>query len=290
MGAGAPVQGPQAASGTIVAMNLLHQALRAGNATAHAAPTAAAQRRAGGVVVAGAGGPLGSAVLEQALACGAYPRVTVLVTQPLGSTLRAFQALELPDLAAPAPDLDADTALVVLDRTRGLHGREAAFLRPLPDTLAALGRWLQAGGVRHLVLVLPHAPGLLPAALKAGLATLDEQALAALGFEQLVVVRPARAAGGAADAAGAALQRLAQALLAQLHWMVPLREQPVRAEKVAQFALALARLLPQARPGARVADAALVWQHAQGGDGDALLAAWLAGAPLPALRTPRQRL
>jgi hypothetical protein len=203
--------------------------------------------------------------------------------------LRNFQALEVPDLAAAAPDLGAHTALVVLDRTRGIHGREAAFLRPLPETLALLGRWLQAGGVRHLVLVLPHAPGLLPAALKAGLATLDEQALAALGFEQLVIVRPARNPG-AGEHAGAALQRLAHGLLAQLHWMVPQREQAVRAEKVAQFALDVARQLPRARPGTRVADAALVWQYGQGGDGAALVAAWLGDRPLPAVHTPRLRL
>ena len=49
-----------------------------------------------------------------------------------------------------------------------------------------------------MAVVLPHHQGTLPDALKAGLATLDEHALAALGFERLhflsVAVRGARGA------------------------------------------------------------------------------------------------
>ena len=66
--------------------------------------------------------------------------------------------------------------------------------------------------------LLPHAPALLPQSLRAGLASLDEQALAALGFEHLVFVRPAQLGRDAASAHTrrptlAAGHRLARALL-----------------------------------------------------------------------------
>jgi len=164
------------------------------------------------------------------------------------------------------------------------------FARPEPQALPRLGAALHAAGARRLIVVLPHAPALLPQALKVGLASLDEQALAALGFEHLVFVRSAQRAGRAgADAVRPALQRVADALLAQLHWMVPLREQPVRADKVAAFVAALARALPEAAPGTRVAPPELVWQAAQPGDLDALVACWLADGTVPAARLPRQR-
>ena len=134
-----------------------------------------------------------------------------------------------------------------------------------------------------LLLVMPHAPSLLPQALKAGLASLDEQAVAALGFEQFVIVRPARSgAEGPAYASAVAngrmtrlLSALAQAVLAQLQWMVPQRDQPLRAGKVAQFVIALARALPEAVAGTRVAPPELVWDWAQPEGGDRLLTHWL---------------
>lgn len=171
----------------------------------------------------------------------------------------------------------ADCALVIFDREASAHGREAASLRPQPAELPALARWLQRGGVRRLVLVLPHAPSLLPAALKQGLASLDEQAVAALDFEQFTIVRPTRA-GTAGASAGAGLHRLARALLSQLHWLVPQREQPLRAAKVAEFVIELARRLPDAAQGTRVVPPELLWDWAQPEGGERVLQAWLAPA------------
>lgn len=272
-------------------MTLLHQALRAGQAGPMAAQASARQ-----AVVVGGAGALGAAVLEQVLGSGAFTTVQVAVDRPLDCALRGLQPLLL-DWAAPPQG--AHTAVLVFDQARGRHGREAAFVMPQPAQLPALARWLHAGGVRHLVVLLPHAPGLLPAALNAGLATLDEQALAAQGFEQLVLVRPARAGPLATGLSG--LAALGQAMLAQLHWMVPQREQPLRAAKVAQFVAALLAELsaegsagvsarqPAPTPGVRVAPAELLWQFAQAAEPAALLQAWLRGQALPPARAPRQR-
>lgn len=272
-------------------MTLLSHALRAGLSKPPAIATGA-----GHLVIAGGAGPLGAAVLEQAVAAGAWPLVSALVTQPIEVALRDLHAVPVrPDLGAPAHfDRPPDTAVVVFDRERSLHGREAAFLRPQPAQLPLLARWLQEQGTRRLLLVLPHAPSLLPQALKAGLAALDEQAVAALGFEQFVIVRPARA-GAATDGAAAdpasrvdrSLARLARGILSQLSLMVPQREQPLRAAKVARFVVGLAQALPQAPPGTRVAPPELLWDWAQPEGGDALLQAWLvqgawqAGRPAP---------
>jgi hypothetical protein len=137
------------------------------------------------------------------------------------------------------------------------------------------------------MVLVPHAPALLPQALKAGLATLDEGRVAALGFEHLVFVRAAQAASG--SAAGGWAQRLAAGWLSQLAWMVPQREQPVRALRLAELAVELAWRLPHAAPATRVLPPELLWQAACSTDGGALLSAWLAGDPLPQARLPAQR-
>ncbi|MED5620787.1 hypothetical protein [Ideonella sp. BN130291] len=266
-------------------MSLLHHALKAGQAPRAPAPRAGTTRVA---VVAGAGGPLGSAVLEQALARGGFAQVKVLATSPVAPAMRGFQALTLDQLAdaQPAPD----TGFVVFDRERHANGREAAFLRPDPAGLAALAQRLRAAGVRRLLVVLPHAPALLPQALKHGLATLDEQAVAALDFEQVVFVRSAQALAAAPAGGLGRLARLGRALLAQLHWMVPQHEQPVRPAKLAALVAALARQLPEAPHGTRVLPPELVWLASQQGDPQALVRAWLQGEPMPPLRALKPRM
>jgi hypothetical protein len=136
------------------------------------------------------------------------------------------------------------------------------------------------------VVVVPHAPGRLPQALRAGLASLDEGAVAALGFEHLVFMRPAQTAA-AARAAGAPA-RVAQWLLGNLHWMVPQREQPVRSATVARVAARLAAGLPEHAAGTRVAPPERLWAAAQQPGSHAATDAWLAGQA-PVLPPAKQR-
>ena len=170
-------------------MSLLQDALRAG----HARPLASPPRPS--ALVVGGGGTLGAAVLERLLAGRQFSHVRVLVTQGFHAAMHGLETLVVApsDIdTPPAAPLGADTALVVFDRTRRANGREDAFVKPQPEALPALARWLFAGGVRRLVVVLPHSMASLPQALKAGLASLDEHAVATLGFEHLVFVRPAQ--------------------------------------------------------------------------------------------------
>jgi hypothetical protein len=231
-------------------------------------PTKAVPRR---TLVIGAGGALGTAVLEQLLATHAFERVGALVEQAITPAHARFFALHEPQIAAFA----ADTVLVVFDRQRHAHGREAAFVRPEPAALPALAARLHDAGARRLIVVVPHAASLLPMALQHGLASLDEAAVAALGFDQLLFMRMAQVVRDAPWLP--APQRLARWMLSQLRWMIPQREQPVRVQTVARVAAALALQLAGARAATRVVPAALLWRAAQGGDVGALVAAWLEG-------------
>jgi hypothetical protein len=248
---------------------------RAAVSSSGAALTVRAMDSKARAIVAGAGGALGSAVLERALGAGLYAQVAVLADEPIAPALRGFVALDRATLDRGG--WRADSAFVVFDRARGLRGREDAFHRPDPRELPALAESLRGAGVRRLLLVLPHAPALLPQALKAGLASLDEQAVAALGFGQLVILRPTQQASD--EGAPALPHRIARAMLAQLRWMIPQRDQPVRPQSVAALALEIARRLPAAPAGlTRVVPPELVWQAAQPRqDVGALVAQWLDG-------------
>lgn len=261
-------------------MDALTHALRGASALRPELPVRAEQ-----LLVLGAGGVLGAAVLARALACGRFTRVQALVARPLASALRGFEPLPRSGLGGP---LRADTAFVVFERTRRNNGRDEAFVQPQPSQLAALALQLRRGGVRRLLVVVPHVPALLPQALKSGLASLDEAGVAALGFEQLLFMRSAQFAAGEPALAGWT-RRLAAGWLAQLSWMVPQREQPLRAEKLAELAVELAWRLPLAPAGTRVLPPELQWQAAQSSDGGALLERWLHGQPLPRVESPRQR-
>ncbi|MEO8056925.1 MAG: hypothetical protein ABI671_01280 [Burkholderiales bacterium] len=266
-------------------MSMIQEALRGGHARP---PTALPQPSA---LVVGGGGTLGSAVLERLLAGRRFAHVRVLVTQGFHAAMRGLEPLVVAPSAldtAPAAPLAADIALVVFDRTRRANGREDAFVKPQPEALPALARWLFAGGVRRLVVVLPHSMASLPQALKAGLASLDEHTVATLGFEHVVFVRPAQTAPDVRAASG--LQRLADGVIAQLRFMVPQAEQPVRVQKVAAFVTELAARLPSSAPGTRVAPPELVWLAAQAREPGALVQAWLDGRELPPVSAPRMRL
>jgi hypothetical protein len=223
------------------------------------------------VLVVGAGGTLGSAVLAEALVAGRFQRVMAVVAAPLVSTLPGLLPVPLARLSGGP--LGADTALLVFERARHSNGRDDAFVMPDPAELLPLATALHAGGVRRLLVVVPHAPALLPAALRHGLASLDEGAVAALGFEHLVFVRSAQASMRAEAASRA--QRFADWWLSQLAWMVPSREQPLRAVKLAALVVQIARRLPRARPGTRIVPQDLLWQAAQDG-ADTQIDAWLA--------------
>jgi hypothetical protein len=262
---------------------LLTQALRAGRAPSHRRSTAPR------VLVAGGAGVLGAAVLEHLLGIHAFSQVSVVVNQPLGAALRGLHPVLWPHGLAPRPELPGvETAVVVFDRERHANGREQPFFKPDPQHLPLLADSLHRAGVRHLLVVLPHDATRLPRALRHGLANLDEHAVAQLGFEHLVFMRAAQPAPGAVLTHPG--ERLARWMLSQLQLMVPQRDRPVRASKVAAFAAQLAARLAASPPGTRVVPPELVWEAAQAKDSVHLASDWLAGHPLVAIPLPTLKL
>lgn len=225
-----------------------------------ASRTASLTQRKQRLLIAGATGALGNEVLRQLAGAPAFAGVQVLAREPIRTGLRGVSAT-LVGSGPPATWMptDVDTAIVLFDPPRLFYDRERALWTPKPEDLPALAAWLRAGGVRTLAVVLPHAQGRLPEALKRGLASLDEQAVATLGFERLLIIRTPQKP---AEAQSVSLPvRIARFMLSAFQYMVPSSEQPVRAVKVAEL---LAVALQIAPPGIHVAAPETVWRASQG--------------------------
>jgi hypothetical protein len=224
-------------------------------AAARATPSVGKPR----LLIAGATGVLGNEVLRRLAGSSGFALTQVLAREPITAALRGVRTTLVPPGSPQQwPPAAADVAVVLFDPPRMFQERERALWTSTPQQLPALARWMRVGGVHTLAIVLPHAPGRLPEALKRGLATLDEQAVAALGFDRLVILRSAQKPAQAAHAN--VLARLAHWMLGIFKYMVPSSEQPVRAVKVAEM---LAEALRAAPPGIHVAPPELVWQASQ---------------------------
>ena len=226
-------------------------------AAGHGCPAPARRPR---LLIAGATGALGDEVLRRLVGRQRHHPTLVLAREAMTAGLRGVLMQQVPS-ASPrdwAP-VAADVAVVLFDPPRLYHERERALWTPLPEQLLELATWLRRGGVTTLAVVQPHAQGGLPEALKRGLASLDEGAVAGLGFERLLLVRSAQKPPR--QGAGGPLRALAAWMLSITRLMVPASEQPVRAASVAELVSVALEFAP---PGIHVAAPELVWQASQG--------------------------
>ena len=252
-----------------MALDPLH-ALQAANRAVLPAASAAS----GTLLIAGATGALGQELLRRLTGLHRFARARVLAREPIHDGLRGVETF-----LCPSPPIaqwaltSADTAVIAFDPPRLYHDRERALWVPEPVDLPELARWLRACGVRTLAIVQPHDQGRLPEALKRGLASLDEHAVVANGFERVILVRSARKPLNAKFANPA--ERLAAWMLSVVRFMVPSSEQPVRAAKVAELVDLALRIAP---PGVHVAAPELVWQASQG-QMQAVARGWLGVGP-----------
>ena len=223
-------------------------------------PCAVAVERKPTLLIAGATGALGNEVLRRLVGVQRFDTAQVLAREPVRAAMRgvAFTVVAS-DSPAQWPPAQADVGVILFDPPRLFYQRERALWTPRPEQLPALAQWMRRSGVATLAIVLPHAQGRLPEALKRGLASLDEQAVAALGFERLLLIRSAQKP--AAAAAAGALPRVAHWMISIARFMVPSSEQPVRAAKVAELVALALQLAP---PGTHIAAPELVWRAAQG--------------------------
>ena len=222
------------------------------------------------LVIAGATGVLGNEVLRRMVGLQKFDIAQVLAREPITAGLRGVAVIVVAG-GSPAewPAAAADLGIILFDPPRLFYDRERALWTPRPDQLLEVAQWMRRSGAATLAVVLPHAQGRLPEALKRGLADLNEQAVAALGFERLLIVRSAQKPAPAT--APGLLPGLAHWMLSIFKYMVPSSEQPVRAAKVAQFVAVALQLAP---PGIHIAAPETVWSAAQG-DLHAAVRQWL---------------
>jgi hypothetical protein len=210
------------------------------------------------LVVAGATGTMGHEVVRRL--AGQFGAMQVLAREGITDALGSVSSLQVPgdspEAWAPAP---CDIGIVLFDPPRLFFDRERALWTPRPEQMLEVARWLRRSGANTIAIVMPHAQGRLPEALKRGLASLDEHAVATLGFERLIVIRTPQKPGEL-PAIGI-LPRVARGMLSVFRYMLPNSEQPVRAVKVAELLSAALRLAP---PGIHIAAPELVWRAAQG--------------------------
>jgi hypothetical protein len=253
------------------ATNALQAALRGG-------PLAQPDRPR--LIVAGATGVLGNEMTRRLVGGGRFGHTELLASEAMSTGMQAVGislvgAGPIDDWAVRPTTLH--TGVVMFEPPRLYHGRERSLWAPQPEQLPALARWLRRCGVQTLVVVLPHASGRLPEALKRGLANLDELEMSALGFERLLLVRSARKPE--AGARGNVFENTAAWMLSTLAYMIPASEQPVRPAKLAHFVDTALQFLPK---GTHVAPPELLWRanqtvaRSEGSDSmQALVRGWL---------------
>ena len=233
----------------------IHAALRSSGPATPARPR---------LVVAGATGALGSEVVRRLAGHGHYAHTEVLAKEPITTGLRSVSMALVGDDPAgesienwPPLLLAAQVAVVMFEPPRLYHDRERALWTPQPQQLLPLAKWLRRCGVQTLAVVMPHAQGRLPDALNHGLASLDEQAVVALGFERVLIVRSAHKMTPPIQAGF--FHQTAAWMLGALSYMTPQTVQAIRPSRLAEFIEVALRVLP---PGTHVASPGLLWQAA----------------------------
>ncbi len=200
------------------------------------------------VLLAGATGLVGRECLSQLAADASVSSVTALVRRPPDADTVLHRKLHLEQvdfeqLGLYARKLAADQVICALGTTLKLAGSREAFRHVDFDYPLALARLARRQGARHFLLVsaLGADPGsrVFYSRVKGEL----EEALRALDYPSLTVVRPSLLLG---DRDGF---RFGEELAKRFAWAAPRRYAPVQASDVAAVLVEAAR---EDRPGQRV--------------------------------------
>jgi hypothetical protein len=203
-----------------------------------AAAPAPSGRREGArrLLVAGAVGRLGEALLNEALARGGYDEVVALsegdATMNLG-----LRGLALAPVTGLPPLVDvciAQTLDPSAPGARSFHGRDAPFALVEPAGMPRIAAAAAAAGARRLVLVHPLPAWQQMSGMNRGLTGEAELEMARLSFGTVTVLRPVAAAG---SVGGNWLQRFVGVYLSLWMWMLPRSVPTLTSVQIARVAI-----------------------------------------------------
>jgi hypothetical protein len=221
-----------------------------------AAPAAGRVAPRGRVLVAGAVGRLGEALLNEVLARGGYTEVVALVEDDATMSL-GVRGLSLAPLHA-LPPID-DVCIVHGDPAapgaRAVNGRDAPFALVDAAAMTGVAEAAAAAGARGVVLVHPLPAWQQMSRFHLGLIGEAELRLAQMRFASVTVLRPLSQSG---SAAGGWLQRIANVYLSLQFLMMPRSLPTLTSPQIARVAVDVLRA-PE--PGVRVIGAAQIGER-----------------------------
>ncbi|HEY4372222.1 MAG TPA: hypothetical protein VGN52_09880 [Burkholderiales bacterium] len=235
--------------------DLLHS-LHAGQALEARARQEAARPTA---LLYGACGTTGELLLTALLAGEHYAQVTAVTRLPLPSTTPKLCVHFQPEGAGALALPRTDEAYLVIGEHNSFYRRDEAFRALAFDALLPAARAAREAGIARLTVVAPVAIYSHSGAFRHSLMNLAEYELYALGFESLVLVRPA--APDKFERHRQLGKRIAAFLLGQIHGLMPEAYQPPTSKMVVAAAVGAMRA---ARPGLTIIDADAVRAPAGG--------------------------
>jgi len=210
------------------------------------------------VVLAGASGLIGRALLDVLLAPGRNDRIIVLARRPLANTHAGDPRLSVRtgELAALAADAGAvRDVYIALGTTIKVAGSREAFRAVDFDLVVGVARAAFAAGARRLAVVSALGANARSGVFYNRVKGEAEDALKALGYASLVIAQPSlligdRSALGQPTRSG---ELFAARFFGPVMPWLPASVRPIEAVTVAR---AMVAALAQATPGARVLSSA----------------------------------
>jgi hypothetical protein len=188
------------------------------------------------LLIAGAVGRLGDALLAEALSRGGYDEVVALAdgAASMSFGVRGLMLAPLEKLPPLEGVCIAQTVDPQAPDARSFHGRDVPFAMVTRDSMLSIAEAASAAGARRLVLVDPLPLWQQVSQFHLGLSGEVELRIAALPFEAVSVLRPVAQSG---PVAGSWLQRIAHIYLSLQFLMAPRSLPTLTSAQVARFAI-----------------------------------------------------
>lgn len=186
------------------------------------------------MVLAGASGLVGGALLDQLLADESVLAVHALVRRDLGR-IHGKLITHLVDFGAIAPLPPIDEAYLALGTTIKTAGSQAAFRAVDFDANLAVAHAALAAGARHIGLVSSMGADAKSRVFYSRVKGELEDAIAALPFEGIVIARPSLLLGDRSSLGQRPrpAEKLSMVVGKRIGWLLPANYRPIEASQVA---------------------------------------------------------